>query len=233
MTLVGARVVATALLVALCAVAAACSAPKSQPVDPAEVLERAASRLERASSFHFLLEFGGGSAPIGQGLAMRRAEGTFAGVDKIDAVVLASAGPIDARVGVRVVGTESWMTNPLTGLWERTQLSVAQLFDLSSGATALIRSAATPRIAGEDSLEGVSIRRIEGELASERFTLLPGVAPGQQLHATAWVGAQDDLIRRIEVRGRGAPFAATPDTEGTVRLTLSRFDEPVAIGPPP
>ncbi len=227
------RVVVAALLAALL-IACRASEPEPVKIDPAVVLVRAAEKLERASTYRFLLEFdGGGSAPIARGLAMRRAEGTYGGPDRLDAVLLASAGPIDARVGVRVVGGESWMTNPLTGLWEPTPLALAQLFDVSSGVTALIRGATNPRLAAEEPFEGVSLRRVEATLPSERFTLLPGVPPGQQLRATAWVGRSDDLVRRLEVRGRGAPFAATADAEGTVRLTLSRFDEPVAIGPPP
>ena len=163
---------------------------------------------------------------------MRRAEGSFANIDNLEAQVLVTAGPIDARVDIRVVNGESWITNPLTQRWERAQLSVARLFDLSTGVTALMRSAQNPRYAGTETIEGAPVRRIDGDLPSERFTLLPGVAPGQTLQAAAWVGTQDDLVRRLEVTGRGAPFTTTPDAQGKVRLTLSRFDEPVAIEVP-
>lgn len=200
-------------------------------VSPSTLLERAAVRIEEAHSFRFLLEFEGGSAEILRGLQMRRAEGAFAGLDSLEAQVLVAAGPIDARVDIRVVDGESWMTNPLSQRWERTPLSVASLFDLSTGVTALMRSAQNPRHAGADAIDGVPVRRIEGDLPSERFTLLP-VPPGQTLQASAWIGTQDDLVRRLEVRGHGAPFANTSTTEGKVRITLSRFDEPVVIEAP-
>jgi hypothetical protein len=221
-----------ALALALSALLAACSDAREPEVDPAAVLERAATRLERASSYRFLLEFDGGAAPITLGLAMRRAEGVFAGADNFDATVLAAAGPLDARVGMRAVNGETWMTNPITGGWMKQPISVAQLFDLSTGVPALMRGATEPHAAAEESLDGVAVRRIDATLPSERFTLLPGIAPGQQLRASAWIGTEDDLVRRLEVRGRGTPFAKTADTEGTVRLTLSGFDEPVALAPP-
>jgi LppX_LprAFG lipoprotein len=221
---------ATPLLAAL--ILSACGEAPAPQESAAVILERASARIEQATSYRFLLEFEGGTAEIARGLQMRRAEGVFVGVDNFDAQVLVSAGPIDARVGVRVVAGASWMTNPLTQRWEQTPLSVAQLFDLSTGVTALMRSAANPKIGASETIEGVAVRRIEGELPSERFTLLPGVPPGQTLKAAAWVGTQDDLVRRLEVSGRGAPFATTAGTEGKVRLTLSAFDEPFAIEAP-
>ena len=207
----------------------ACGDEPEPEVSAATLLERAATRIEQARSYRFLLEFEGGTAEIVRGLQMRRAEGAFAGIDNLDSDVLVSAGPIDARVDVRVVNGESWITNPLTQRWERTELSVARLFDLSTGVTALMRSAQNPRHAGTETIDGLSVRRIEGDLPSERFTLLPGVPPGQTLKAAAWIDA-NDLVRRLEVSGR--VFAATPTAEGKVRLTLSGFDEPVVIEAP-
>lgn len=211
---------------------AACGKDTASEESAAVVLERAAARIEQAKSYRFLLEFEGGTAEIASGLQMRRAEGVFAGLDNFDSQVLVSVGPIDARVGVRVVNSQSWMTNPLTQRWEKTPLSVAQLFDISTGVTALMRSAASPKFGATETIEGVPVRRIEGELASEKFTLLPGVPPGQTLKAAAWVGTQDDLVRRLEVSGHGPPFAVGEHAEGKVRLTLSAFDEPVAIEAP-
>lgn len=210
----------------------ACTSESAPPVDAAALLERAATRIEATKSYHYVLDFEGGAAPIALGLSMRHAEGVFAGTDNFDAAVLASVGPIDARVGIRAVNGETWITNPLTGLWQKQPLTVAQLFDISSGVTALMRGATDLKAAGSETIEGVSVRRIDGALASERFRLMPGVPPGQQLRASAWVGVDDDLVRRLEVRGKGAPFAATPDAEGIVRVTLSRFDAPVTLIPP-
>ena len=160
---------------------------------------------------------------------MRRAEGAFAGIDNLESQVLVSAGQIDARVEVRVVNGESWITNPLTQRWERTQISVSRLFDLSTGVPALMRAARNTRYAGNETLDGVTVRHIEGDLPSESFTLLPGVPPGQTLKAAAWIDA-NDLVRRLEVSG--PVYAAAPTTEGKVRLTLSAFDEPVVIEAP-
>ncbi len=117
-------------------------------VSASTLLERAAVHVEQAQSFRFLLEFEGGSAEIVRGLQMRRAEGAFAGLDNLEAQLLVAAGPIDARVEIRVVNGESWMTNPLSQRWERTPLSVARLFDLSTGVTALMRSSQNPKHAG-------------------------------------------------------------------------------------
>ncbi len=222
------RLLAAPVLIVL----SACGSESPSAVDPAALLERAAARIEATTSYHYVLDFDGGAAPIALGLGMRHAEGMFAGAANFDAAVLASAGPIDVRVGIRAVNGETWITNPLTGLWQQQPLTVAQLFDISSGVTALMRGATDLQVGGTETIEGVTVRRIDGALASERFRLMPGVPPGQQLRASAWVGVEDDLVRRLEVRGRGAPFAATADAEGVVRVSLSRFDEPANLVPP-
>lgn len=225
----GRALVSRTLALVLLALLAACTAKPTPEESPAVVLELAATRIERASSYHFLVEVQGGTVPIARGFAMRRAEGTAAGPNRLDTTVLVSVGPIDAKVGVRVIDADSWITNPLTGLWERDQVTVAQLFDLGGGVTALMRGATDVKLAGTETIDGVATRRFEGTLPSDRLRVLPGVPPGGTLRTTAWVGVDDDLVRRLEASG---PIFAGSSGPGTVRVSLSHFDEPVTFGPP-
>lgn len=213
----------------LVAVLSACGDKPTPEVDPTAVLQHAATRIEAATSYRFLVEIEGGTVPIARGFAMRRAEGTLAGANRLDTTVLVSAGPLDAKVGVRVIDGSSWITNPLTGLWERDQLTVAQLFDLGSGVTALMRGATDVKLAGTETVDGVATRRLEGALPSDRLRVLPGVPPGGTLRVIAWIGVQDDLVRRLEASG---PIFAGSSSSGTVRVGLSHFDEPASFGPP-
>lgn len=200
----------------------------TEGVDAATVLEQAAARTEALESFRFDLEFDGGGANIVGGVEMESAEGEFGGTENFSAKLRASVGPIDAELEIRMVDGVSWLTNPLTGRWEREDLSVASLFDLSTGVTALMRSVEAPAVTGAGTIDGASSYRIEADLRSEDLTLIPGARSGETLRATAWVGVDDSLVRLLEVRG--ALFVA--GEEGAVTLRLSRFDEPVTIESP-
>lgn len=217
-------------LVAAALIGAACGGDDEPATteDPRALLERSAAAMDGVRSFHFVLTFEGGAAEIVRGLQMTRAEGDYGGAENFSLQTRVRLGPIDADVGIRIVEGESWITNPLTGRWEREEISVDQLFDLSTGVTALMRSAENPTLGGTQEIDGVTTQRVNATLSSDDFTLVPGTRAGETLNASAWIGVEDALVRRLEVSGR--LFDAT--TEGTVRLDLSRLNEPVTIEPP-
>jgi hypothetical protein len=197
-------------------------------IDARALLDRSATRMDALQSFHFVLEFEGGAAEIVRGLQMQRAEGDYGGPENLQTQVLAKAGPINANVEMRVVQGQSWMTNPLNGRWEQQSISVGNLFNVSTGATALMRQAQDPKVTGRDTIDGTSVHRVEATLPSDQLTLLPNVVPGKTLRATAWIGEADPVVHRLEVSGQ--IFA--PNVESKVRLNLSRFDVPVVVEAP-
>ncbi|MEZ4502824.1 MAG: LppX_LprAFG lipoprotein [Dehalococcoidia bacterium] len=197
-------------------------------VDAAVLLEGAATRIESLETFHFDLDFSGGAANILGGINMREAEGDFAGIDNFQAKLSASVGPINADLEVRNVDGEGWITNPLTGRWEQEDISVGEVFDISSGVTALMRSVQDPTVVRAERVDGVDTYRVEAQLLSDELTLIPGARGGETLEAVAWIGVDDTLVRRIEVSGH--LFDA--NESGTVSVRLSRFDEPITIEAP-
>jgi hypothetical protein len=227
------RLGAWLVIVAAVALAPACgggggSNINVDDVDAAVLLEGAAARVEELSTFHFDLAFSGGAANILGGINMRDAEGDFAGLDNYQATLHASVGPINADLEVRNVDGVGWLTNPLTGRWEQQDISVAQVFDISTGVTALMRSVQDPVVTRAEKLDGVDVYRVEAQLASNDLTLIPGARAGETLDAIAWIGVDDTLVRRLEVSGH--LFSASET--GTVTVRLSRFNEPVTIESP-
>jgi len=209
---------------------AACSSgddASTEDVDPVALLDSAATRLESVESFHFVIEFEDGSAEIVRGLAMERAEGNVVVPDEIDAQVNASVGPINAEIGIIVADGQGYLTNPLTGRWEQEDISVADVFDLQTGVTSIMRSAQDPEVTGSENVDGVSTYRVEATLPSSELSLIPGVRQNQTLDATAWIGVDDPLVHRVRIVG-----AMFDENESTVTLDLSDFDQPVEIEPP-
>lgn len=197
-------------------------------IDAAALIVASAARMEQVERFHFDLAFSGGGAEIIRGLTMQRAEGDFAGVDNMQLELSASLGPLSADIEMRIVDGVGWITNPLTGRWESEDFSIADLFDLATGVTALMRSAADPRVEGRESAGGVDSYRLEATLRSDDVTLLANVLGGQTLEATVWIAVDDPLVHRIDLRG--PLFAAGEDVR--LRLSLSAHDERVEIVAP-
>ncbi len=199
-------------------------------IDAGAMLERAAERMERVESFRFRLDHENGASAITRGLRMESAEGAVAGTDRLRAEIRASAGPLSVDVEIRILGEEGWITNPLTGRWEREDLSLESFFDPAQGITALVRSASDPRVTRRESIDGVDVYRVDARVASEDLALLaPGASSGRTLEASAWVGVDDPIVYRVEVRGAAS---RSEDDDLVRRLELSDIDAPLTIEAP-
>lgn len=199
-------------------------------VDPRQLLESAATRMDGVGSFHFALTQQHGTTTIVRGLEMIAAEGDVAGSDRLRLSVKAKAGPLNVQVGIIILPGASYITNPLTGRWEEETISVSSFFDPASGVTALMRSVTDARIAGTETIDGAQIYRVEAHVDSGALALFAaGAPPGRALTARAWIGADDPLVYRIEIEG-----AATPEEASELlrRLDLSRFGEDLQITAP-
>ena len=198
-------------------------------VDPEALLQAAAERTDQARSFHFVLEHQNGTTEIVRGLNMERAEGDVVGADQLSVEVRASLGPLNLKIKIIVIGDEAWITNPLTGRWEREDISIEDVFDPARGVTAIMRAAAEPRLAGTETVAGVRTYRVEATVDSGDVTLFGEPRPGRLLRAEVWIGVDDPLVYRIEIVGGIVP--GEPD-DLVRRLTLSRFDTEIEIAPP-
>jgi len=204
--------------------------------DPAEfpqasvVLEQSATRMEQLRSMHFLLDHDKGSTEIVRGIAMTRAEGDVATPDKMRATIEGGLGPVNFEVGIVILGEDAWIQNPLNRRWESEDITIDQVFDPREGVISLVRATRDASVTGTDEVDGATCYRVEATLDSGDLDLLPGdPIPGKPVPTRAWIGIDDHLVRKIELRGA----VADGESANLVRtLTLSRFDEDVSIVPP-
>lgn len=223
-----------AILVALsAALLAGCNdAPgvDTEGVDAPALLAASAERMEAVQTFRFVLEHEGGRAEIVRGLMMESAEGEVAGPDRMRMDVKARAGPLNVEVGIVVLPEESFITNPITGRWEREAISLEGIFDPSAGAPGLMRSVADARVTGSERIGGVEVYVVEATVDSgELGFFAPEAEAGRALPTRAWIGVDDPLLYRVEIEGAVAPGEA----DGLLRrLSLSRFDTDIQITPP-
>lgn len=221
---------------ALLALALACSddeeaAPEAEATpDPAVLLDEAAQATADAESFHFLLDHDNGRTEIVRGLGMERAEGDIVGADEMQATIVARAGPLAVDVSIVILPNEAWITNPLTGRWEREDISIDAIFDPQEGVPALVSAVNEPALVGTEQVDGVETYRLEATVDSgDLAALVPNAEPGIDVPAVIWIGVEDQLVRRIELRG-----PVTPAEEESIvrRLELSQFGQDVEITAP-
>jgi hypothetical protein len=219
-----------AFLFALAVLAACGGGSEDVAVDPTKLLADSAARMEGIQRFHYLLEHENGATAIVSGVQMTRAEGDVDGPERLSAAIAGRVATINIDTGIVILGDESWFQSPLTRRWERQEISIDEVFDPRSGVVALMRKAQSPRVTGTERIENVEVHRLEATLASADLTLLPGEPiTGKTVKVVAWIGVEDPVVHRIELRGA----AAVGEPENIVRrLTLTRFDEAFTIDPP-
>lgn len=213
--------------------AAGSATPTPQP-DPAVLARQAADQVEALKSFHFLLEHENGGTPIVLNLLMSRAEGDIVKPERLRADVDATATTLgNARVKVQVVnvGDKAVISNPFNPRqWVPLpgQNRLADIFDPGAGTTAALRAATNLRLAGEESIGGTKVWRVEGDVDAGALSAVAGsvAEPGYTVKGIAWIGQEKPLVYRIRLEGPLGP----KDPQGIVRkIDLSKFDETVNI----
>jgi hypothetical protein len=211
---------------------AACSRGDSEPEapDPVVILAASADRMESVGSFAFGLEHENGTTALPNGLQMVSATGEMSGTERMRAQVQALAGPLTANVEIVVLPEGSWMTNPLTRQWGTTTLSVSQFFDPANGVPALMRGIPEATLVGTEAVDGVPVHLVEADVATELLVgLVPDAAPGRTIHVRFWIGPDDPVLHRLEIRG---PVKDGEAPAIVRRLTFSEFGASFTIQRP-
>ncbi|MGE3960225.1 MAG: LppX_LprAFG lipoprotein [Dehalococcoidia bacterium] len=229
------RRLASILLVSVLALVAACGGDEDgggdfSDVDADDLLDRSATTMEGVDTFHFVVEHKNGDTQIVAGLAMTRAEGDVQGTDRMQLQVEARFAATNIETGIVVLPGESYLQNPLTGRWQEQEIDISDLFDPATGVTGLMRAVSDVEVIDREAVDGVDSYVLSTQVDSGNLTAFVGNAqPGTQVTARVWIGAEDLLVRRIEIEGPVAPN----DAEDILRrLSLSGFGEPVEISAP-
>src|SRR5690606_12988688 len=109
-------------------------------------------------------------------------------------------------------------------------ISIDQIFDPQTGVTSLMRSVTNAELDGETEVDGIRTHVVRAQVDSGDLALFArGSASGTPLDATAWIGVEDPVVHRVEIRGA----ITENEAEDLVRrLDLSDFDSDIEIAPP-
>ena len=202
--------------------------------DPKELLNTAADNLEKANSFHFVVDHEKGTTPIVLSMQMNRAEGDVVRPDKLRADLTASLAGNKLSLKVVSIGETTKITSPLNP--SRYQelpggTKASDIFDPSAGASAAMRNAKNPQISGEDTVEGKKVWKIDGTIDAQFLKQMTGLAEaGFEVKGSAWIGQDTREVYKIRLDG---PLGKD-DTKEVVRvMTLSRYNDRIEITPVP
>ncbi|HLH73561.1 MAG TPA: LppX_LprAFG lipoprotein [Chloroflexota bacterium] len=208
-------------------------APRSAPeLSAGEVLQKASEALSTVTSVHFVLTSSNGMMAIGENFAAKSIEGDVVKPDRLKGTAVSRFGNLTVNLGFMVVGSQQYVTNPITKQWQKLpNANVApNLLDPDRGAPALLRQVANPKKLANESIDNIECYHISGQLVASLLAGLVGVAGSSTpLAGDLWIGTKDFLVRQVHLVG---PIAKNEPPQIQRTLVLSNYGETVTIEPP-
>lgn len=186
--------------------------------DAAGLMSAAADEMAGVETVAMLLE---SDTDLG-GLPVRQVDGVITAAGDAEGTALVEQ--LGTEVELQFVVVDETFHYQLIGGWQELPLSeAAEFYDPSAvldpdrGIANLLRSATNPRVERRDGEQ----YEVSADFPADGLgTVLPGAA--DQTRGTVWIGVDRPLLHRGQF----------PIGEGTVTVTLSKFDEPVTIVAP-
>ena len=203
--------------------------PTPTPIDVAALLTRSGEATGALNTFRFQLEHNrDGGTPLTDTLTVTEADGRVVSPDSVSIEFAGTLGNFAVRSSLITLGDDSYMTNPLTGVWEQVAREVSPLgfFDPQRGIGSMMTEVQSPVLVSKSEAD----YEIEGALPVEALEpLLGGLVEGTTVNVRLTIDSDSLFLKRAILDGRVT--AIEPD--GVVRtITLSEFNEQVTIEPP-
>ncbi|HEV2238750.1 MAG TPA: LppX_LprAFG lipoprotein [Ktedonobacterales bacterium] len=212
-----------ALALGACATSAGASA--------ADILQRAGAKFQATQSFHFALS----AAHLGANdpLPITAATGDVQRPDKLKANATANIAGFAVQTQLVIIGSDEWLSNPLTGAFEKTSGydSLLAIFDAQQGVGAILAHLTRPSIPVSSSSAGGACWKITGTVSASDLAAVVGGGDTtvRAVPVTVCVGKSDDQLYSATLTGQ----VLASDTAQTTRtFVLSAFDKPVTITAP-
>lgn len=234
------RIWAALLLVPLMAsLLAGCRGDDDDPEDAAptaeEVLANARERWDDTDSAHFRLDVEGEAyLDSEQTIRLRSAEGDILRPDSVSASAQISVMLLSLDVSLIAVGGDMYMTNFVSGRWERApddfSYDPSILFSDTSGIGPILSELQNPALDGTERVAGNDTRKVTGTVDAEAVSdITAGAIEGDDIPVTLWIGTENNDIYRVTL----TEPEGVRNEPATWTLDLSEHGEPVTIEPPP
>lgn len=228
--------IAVALVFTLLVGACSDSEPTGPTIPPnaAAILPASSKAMGEVDTVRFTLARTGAPVHIDNAdlLVFEDAEGRFAAPNSADAVVKISAFDINVNIGAIAIDGVTYLTNPISGDWEKAPASYAfdpaTLFDPELGWRPLLIDGLTDvTFVGTEDRDAGSLYHVQGTAAAERVEVITArLVRNQAVVLDMWIDPSTGYIREVE-------FPATTSAGVSQwRLTFNEYGSPVEITVP-
>ena len=210
----------------------ACQPAKPPELAAGDIIQQASKALKTVKAVHFKLSATGGMMSIGSGLVAKTIEGDVVQPDRIKGTAVSTFGKVTVQISFVVIGTQQFITNPITKQWQTLPAADAapNLLDPDKGASVLLSQATNLKKLGNETVGGTDCYHLTATIPATLIAGLVGAAGGASLLASdIWVAVSDSLPRQISLVG-----PVTTDEPPAIQrvLELSNFNESITIDPP-
>ena len=202
----------------------------SQQLTADEIVDRSKSSMANLGSFSFQLTHESGHTTLSGALQLTRAGG-FVATNGLDIEAEANIGRAFVRVEAVVIGEQTWMTNPITGVWseiapEDSPFGFLDPVNLVSDILGDTQQAAYP--SEDQSSNGDT--QISGKIPAQSLAALVGSVDTDAVPSVLLtIDSSSNLLKKIVISG----VVQAEDEPETIRvITLFKFDEPSTLEPP-
>ena len=203
-------------------------------VDPGPVLEQAVTQLLALESASFRLNHLKGSTALVPGVSMTMVSGEISIPDRFSVTVEARSEFPKSYLEISIVTIENtaYMTNIFGGGWNQISPDSLPFNLLRLGQTlaGIVDAMQSPRVRGEERLNGIDTLYMNGTIDSQDLAqLVPGAGEGFPVSLELWLDQSQGLLQKVLIVGRVVP---TDDTATVRELTLKDINQPVNIEVP-
>jgi hypothetical protein len=201
------------------------------------VVNAARTRLDQVNALHFALTIDGDLfIDTLKTQRIKSAEGDLVRPDKVSATAKVAAGPINATVKFIQIGDDIYMTNILTGKWEKSPGGLGYdprvVFDASNGVTSVLGNVGGWQFVDSTKINGVDTQHVRGPVPVQSVNaLVANSMRGDFVDVDLYVeGKNNDIVRLVLGE---QPAAVAPGTVAARwTLDLSKQNDKITITAP-
>jgi hypothetical protein len=205
----------------------------SSKVSATSLLPEAQNTLNAATSAHFGLTTQNVPA---SGTNLRGGNGDLARPDKLQGTFQVEVFGLPATVKAVAISGKFWALLPFQTTYKEVdpkQFGLGDpsvLIDPNKGVSHLLTELQNPKVVGTERINGELLEKITGTVTGpEVDAFLPDSAPSQPVHMTFLINPSSHEVRQAVATG---PFVSA-SVQSSYFLTLTNYNEPVNITPPP
>jgi hypothetical protein len=204
-------------------------------LDTATILDSTSKRLNALKSVHFGLAIEGAAyIDTGRTTQLRSASGDIVPPDQMQTKLTAAIATLNFDVSLVAIGSDRYMTNPVTGQWGPAQAgfdySPTVLFDKDQGLSTVIGKLKDVEQLATEKVNGVDTYHLRGKAArADVESMTSGAIDGDPIGVEFWVAKDNFNLLKLVLTEPQTPDKPQP---AVWTLTFDKFDAPVTIARP-